>query len=104
MSGHSKWNNIKRKKEKTDAQKAKIFTKVGREIAVAVKAGVALALAYVKMEKVPTHLVFGVDNMEQLKQDIELFSQEIPTDLLRIIENEFADIEADVVMPSLWKR
>ena len=39
MSGHSKWNNIKHKKEKTDAQKAKIFTKVGKEIAVAVKAG-----------------------------------------------------------------
>lgn len=39
MSGHSKWNNIKRKKEKTDAQKAKIFTKIGREIAVAVKEG-----------------------------------------------------------------
>jgi YebC/PmpR family DNA-binding regulatory protein len=39
MSGHSKWNNIKRKKEKTDAQKAKVFTKVGREIAVAVKEG-----------------------------------------------------------------
>ena len=39
MSGHSKWNNIKRKKEKTDGQKAKIFTKMGREIAVAVKEG-----------------------------------------------------------------
>lgn len=39
MSGHSKWNNIKRKKEKTDGAKAKIFTKVGREIAVAVKMG-----------------------------------------------------------------
>ena len=39
MSGHSKWNNIKRKKEKTDGQKAKLFTKVGREIAVAVRAG-----------------------------------------------------------------
>ena len=39
MSGHSKWNNIKRKKEKTDAQKAKIFTKIGKEMAVAVKAG-----------------------------------------------------------------
>ncbi|MDL2293064.1 YebC/PmpR family DNA-binding transcriptional regulator [Ruminococcaceae bacterium OttesenSCG-928-D13] len=39
MSGHSKWNNIKRKKEKTDAQKAKLFTKVGREIAVAVREG-----------------------------------------------------------------
>ncbi|MBE6886133.1 MAG: YebC/PmpR family DNA-binding transcriptional regulator [Oscillospiraceae bacterium] len=39
MSGHSKWNNIKRKKEKTDAQKAKVFTKIGREIAVCVKEG-----------------------------------------------------------------
>ena len=28
MSGHSKWNNIKRKKEKTDAQRGKIFTKI----------------------------------------------------------------------------
>lgn len=39
MSGHSKWNNIKRTKEKSDAQKGKIFTKIGREIAVAVKTG-----------------------------------------------------------------
>ncbi len=39
MSGHSKWNNIKRKKEKTDGAKAKVFTKVGREISVAVREG-----------------------------------------------------------------
>ena len=39
MSGHSKWNNIKRTKEKSDAQKGKIFTKIGREIAVVVKSG-----------------------------------------------------------------
>ena len=39
MSGHSKWNNIKNKKEKTDAQKAKVFTKIGKEIAIAVRAG-----------------------------------------------------------------
>ena len=39
MSGHSKWNNIKRKKEKTDGAKAKILTKIGRELAVAVKEG-----------------------------------------------------------------
>ncbi len=39
MSGHSKWSNIKRKKEKTDVEKAKIFTKIGRELAVAVKEG-----------------------------------------------------------------
>ena len=39
MSGHSKWNNIKRKKEKTDAAKASVFTRIGRELAVAVKEG-----------------------------------------------------------------
>ena len=39
MSGHSKWNNIKRKKEKTDGAKAKVFTKIGREISVAVRTG-----------------------------------------------------------------
>ena len=39
MSGHSKWSTIKRKKEKTDAQRAKVFTKIGREIMVAVREG-----------------------------------------------------------------
>lgn len=39
MSGHSKFSNIKHKKEKNDAAKGKIFTKIGREIAVAVKEG-----------------------------------------------------------------
>lgn len=39
MSGHSKWNNIKRTKEKADNAKGKIFTKIGRELAVIVKSG-----------------------------------------------------------------
>ena len=39
MSGHSKFANIKHKKEKNDAAKGKVFTKIGREIAVAVKEG-----------------------------------------------------------------
>ncbi len=39
MSGHSKWHNIQAKKGKTDAQRGKIFTKLGRELAVAVKEG-----------------------------------------------------------------
>ena len=39
MSGHSKWSTIKRKKEKTDGARAKIFTKIGRELAVAVREG-----------------------------------------------------------------
>ncbi len=39
MSGHSKFANIKHRKERNDSQKGKIFTKIGREIVVAVKAG-----------------------------------------------------------------
>ena len=39
MSGHSKWSTIKRKKEKIDGARAKIFTKIGREIAIAVREG-----------------------------------------------------------------
>ena len=39
MSGHSKWHNIQATKNKADAKRAKIFTKIGREISVAVKLG-----------------------------------------------------------------
>ena len=39
MSGHSKWHNIQAKKGKTDAARGKIFTKIGREMSVIVKAG-----------------------------------------------------------------
>ncbi len=69
MSGHSKWNNIKRKKEKTDAQKAKVFTKIGREISAAVKSGggdpavnskLRDAVAKAKQNNVPN------DNIERL--------------------------------------
>ena len=38
-SGHSKWSTIKRKKEKTDGARAKVFTKISREIIVAVREG-----------------------------------------------------------------
>jgi len=52
MSGHSKWANIKNKKEKTDAQRGKIFTKIGREIAIAVKEGGADPLNNSKLRDV----------------------------------------------------
>ena len=39
MSGHSKWHNIQAKKEKADAARGKIFTKLGRELLIAVKEG-----------------------------------------------------------------
>ena len=52
MSGHSKFANIKHKKEKTDAARGKIFTKLGREIAVAVKEGGATPEANSKLRDV----------------------------------------------------
>lgn len=39
MSGHSKWHNIQKTKEKMDSKRGKIFTKIGKEIVVAVKMG-----------------------------------------------------------------
>ena len=39
MAGHSKWANIKRKKEKEDARRGKVFTKVTRELMVAAREG-----------------------------------------------------------------
>ncbi len=39
MSGHSKWKNIMHKKEKTDLQRAKIFTKIGKEMTIAIREG-----------------------------------------------------------------
>lgn len=52
MAGHSKWANIKHKKEKMDAKRGKTFTKLGREIAVAVKQGGADPEANTKLKDV----------------------------------------------------
>lgn len=65
---------------------------------------VALAMNFVKQQKSISSLVFGVDNMEQLKQDIEFFNNEIPSNIVNEIAKDFTGIEADIVMPSLWKK
>ena len=66
MSGHSKFANIKHKKEKNDAAKGKIFTIIGREIAVAVKEGgpdpsnnfkLATVIAKAKANNMPTDTI-----------------------------------------------
>jgi len=49
MAGHSKWKNIMHKKGKTDAQRAKVFTKIGKEIAIAVKEGGANPVSNTKL-------------------------------------------------------
>ncbi|MBO4294985.1 MAG: aldo/keto reductase [Alphaproteobacteria bacterium] len=63
---------------------------------------IKLAMLFVKQFKAISHLVFGVDNIEQLKEDIKIFEQDLDVAILREIAQEFENIDADVFMPSLW--
>lgn len=65
---------------------------------------ISLAMNYVKLQNRISHLVFGVDNIQQLRENIEIFKQDLPEDMVRDIAVEFANIEANIVMPSLWKK
>lgn len=65
---------------------------------------VALAMSFVKQQESISSLVFGVDNIEQLKRDIEFFNKEIPSATVNEIAKEFTGIETNIVMPSLWKK
>lgn len=65
---------------------------------------IELAMSYVKRQGSISHLVFGVDNLEQLKEDIALFENSLPNEIIDEISKEFVDIDTDIVMPSLWKR
>lgn len=65
---------------------------------------IELAMSYVKRQDSISHLVFGVDNLEQLKENIRLFEHTLSDQLIDEISKEFVDIDTDIVMPSLWKR
>jgi aryl-alcohol dehydrogenase-like predicted oxidoreductase len=65
---------------------------------------IALALNYVKQTKEISDLVFGVDNINQLKENINFFETDIDKEIMNDIAVEFKNIEADIVMPSLWKK
>lgn len=63
---------------------------------------IELAMGYVKREKSVNHLVFGIRTLEQLKEDMNAFSRDIPEDIFKEIDKEFSGIAADLVVPSLW--
>ena len=63
---------------------------------------IELAMGYVKREKEIRHLVFGIRDLEQLKEDISSFDKEIPDSLFDEIDKRFSGISADLVIPSLW--
>lgn len=65
---------------------------------------VQLAIGFVKQQSAITHLVFGVRNLSQLKGDIAVFSEDLPSNIIAELEARFANTEADIVMPSLWKK
>lgn len=65
---------------------------------------IRLALGYVKKEAAVSYLVFGIDSLEQLKEDIVTFDEDIPDDVYERMQSEFAGIDADIVMPSLWHK
>jgi len=75
MSGHSKWNNIKHKKEKSDAAKAKIFTKIGKEMSVAIKAGGADPSVNAKLRDLIAKAKANNVPNENIQRTIKKFSE-----------------------------
>ena len=60
MSGHNKWSKIKNVKAKNEAQTSKLYTKIGREIAVAVKSGGADPNSNAKLKNIIMITIFDV--------------------------------------------
>ena len=63
-----------------------------------------LSLGYIKRQNNINHLVFGIRDLDQLKEDIISFDKNIPEDIFVEIDSEFENIDADIVVPSLWKK
>ena len=64
----------------------------------------ALALAFVKANPNVSHLVFGVDNMAQMKEIVEDFNRDIPASAVAAIAARFASVPADIFMPNKWRK
>ena len=86
MSGHSKWSNIKHRKGKNDALKAKVTTKISREITVAVKAGgtdptgnmrLKLALQKARENNIP-RIIFNVPSIKVPVQGMRTITKKLP--------------------------
>lgn len=65
---------------------------------------ISLAMNFVKQFDAISHLVIGVDNLEQLQEDVAFFQKDFSTDMLGEISQHFKNIDAKIVMPSLWSK
>ena len=64
----------------------------------------ALALAFVKANPNISHLVFGVDNMAQLKEIVADFDLTVDSDAVKSVANRFAAVDPAIFLPNNWKR
>ena len=110
MSGHSKWANIKNKKAKTDAVRGKVFTKIGRELAVAAKGNpdpytnskLADVIAKAKANNMPNDTIDR--GIKKAAGDVELMRR-MGQDLgMEILVNEPVYIDDMVVSSTLVRR
>lgn len=62
-----------------------------------------VVIGFVKKEKNISKLVFGVHDINQLKEIIIAFNSEVPINTIIQISNEYADMEKSIIIPSLWK-
>lgn len=63
----------------------------------------SMAMAFVKNHAEISHLVFGVDNMEQLRGNISSFNESVPTDVIDEAARLFFNIPSALVMPNKWR-
>jgi aryl-alcohol dehydrogenase-like predicted oxidoreductase len=62
-----------------------------------------IALSYLKKKKGVSRIVFGVDNLSQLKENVEVFHKEIPPEIIDEIAKHFENIGEDIVSPLRWR-
>lgn len=65
---------------------------------------IELAMGYIKRQDNINHLVFGIRDLGQLQADIAAFEKKIPVEIFDEVDKEFENIDADTVVPSLWKK
>ena len=65
---------------------------------------VQLAVSFVCMQSGVTHLVFGVDNKEQLLEIVDAYKHPIANSILEEAAHQFAGLDEEIIMPNLWKK
>ena len=61
-----------------------------------------LAIGFVKRQRAVSHIVFGVDNLTQLREFVSMFQQDIPEDVAQEGARKFAYVDPGLVMPNHW--